>query len=199
MKKLTATILAAILVSAISSGCISDNKTTEPPTQTQTQTAGQTEVTETTTQPVTTDAVTSASPKESSDPAALKNGLSADGYWIFAVLSDVTVEDEINVDGVFHSKGDDAQPVYRKLALYAQDADRNVTAEYTLTVPKMNVTSPNFRIQNGTVKGDIYVDAEGFELFTSTVDGNVYFKTQAQLDSAKLSEGTITGETKVGF
>lgn len=143
--------------------------------------------------PADTDTATSASPKESSDPAALAKGLSADGYWIFAVLGDVTVSETLNVDGEFHDKDDPAAAVYRKLALYAQDENRNVTARYTLTVPQMVVTSPNFRIQEGTVKGDIQVNADGFELVGSTIEGNVTFETQAQMDSAKLTEGTVTG------
>ncbi len=149
------------------------------------------------------DVVTAPSIKESSDPAKIAKGLSADGTWIFAVLSDVKLADPLKVDGFYYSKDDPkakefpASSVYRKLALYAQDADHNVTANYTLTVPKINVTSPNFRIQNGKVVGDIYVNAVGFELSGTTVEGNVYFASQSQMDYAKLEKGKVTGKVAV--
>lgn len=176
MKRIIALVLVALSVSVLG-GC---NKKAENPNVS------------------TPDATTSASPKETSDPEAVVKGLSADGYWILSLLSDVTVDKEIAVDGTFHDKDDSAGKVFRKLALYAQDSDRNVTAEYTLTVPKMTVTSPNFRIQNGTVKGDVYVNAEGFELSGTTIDGNLVFASQELMDAALLEDGTVTGSVSVG-
>lgn len=146
----------------------------------------------------TADGVSSASEKESSDPAAVVNGLSKDGFWIFSILSDVTVDEPIFVEGDFYDKGEESGELYRKLALYEQDEDRNVTAEYTLTVPYMEVTSPNFRIQNGTVKGDVYVNAEGFDPNGCTIEGNLYFATQEQMDSATLDTVNVTGTTELG-
>lgn len=146
----------------------------------------------------TADGVSGATEKETSDPAAVVKGLSKDGFWILALLSDVTVTEPVYVDGQFHDKGDAANDIYRKLALYAQDEDRNVTAEYTLTVPRIEVTSPNFRIQNGTVKGDVYINADGFDLYNCKIEGNLYFATQAQKDSAVLDTGTVTGVTEIG-
>lgn len=146
----------------------------------------------------TADGVSGASEKESGDPAAVVKGLSKDGFWIFSILSDVSVDEPIYVDGEFHDKGDDANELYRKLALYAQNEEHKVTAEYTLTVPRMEVTSPNFRIQNGTVKGDVYINAEGFDLNNCKIEGNLYFVTQAQMDSATLDTGTVTGITEIG-
>lgn len=133
----------------------------------------------------------------SSKPEDVVNGLSEDGTWIFAVTDDVTVEENLTVAGTFHDGGEDSGDVYRKLALYAQDEDRNVTDEYKLTAPQMIVESPNFRIQNGTFVGDIEVKAEGFELAESTIEGDVTFETQELMDSAKLDEGTVTGEISV--
>jgi hypothetical protein len=172
MKKATVLFLLAVLAASLFAGCLKS----APPA----------------------DSVTTASPKESSDPAALVKGLSAEGYWIFAALSDITLTETLNVDGEFHDKGDPAAELYRKLALYAQDANYKVTQSYTLTVPQMNVTSPNFRIQEGTVKGNIHVNADGFELLRCKLDGNLTFETQAQMDSAKLAEGTVTGTISAG-
>ena len=144
-----------------------------------------------------TDAVTSASLKESSVPSDVVNGLSSSGYWIFAILSDVTLNDELIVSGEFYNKGDPTTRLYRKFSLYSQDENHNVTANYTLTVPQITVLSPAFRIQNGSVKGNIYVDAEGFELVNCVLDGNLTFQTQNQMDSADYGTATITGTVSV--
>ncbi len=200
MKKVISMVLFSALIAGALSSCIQDEpssnaSTTQAPAATTTQAPSTTSAN--TTSAGSTDAVTSASPKESSDPATVTKGLSKDGFWIFAILSDVTVPNEITVDGEFHDKGEAANKIYRKLALYAQDADHNVTAQYTLTVPKMTVNSPNFRIQNGTLKGDVYVNAEGFELAKSTIDGNLYFASQELMDKALLTDGKVTGKTEV--
>ncbi|MBM6615722.1 polymer-forming cytoskeletal protein [Desemzia sp. RIT804] len=139
--------------------------------------------------------ITSAS--ISDKPEDVLPGLSENGTWIYAITDDVTVEEDIMVAGTFHDGGEDSGDVYRKLALYAQDEDRNVTDEYTLTAPSMTVESPNFRIQNGTFAGDVIVKEEGFELADSTIEGNVTFDSQELMDSAKLDEGTVTGEISV--
>ena len=109
-----------------------------------------------------TDVVTTASIVDNAD--ALVKAASAEGNWIFAILNDVTMDKELVVAGEFHDKGDAANPIYRKFAPYTQDKDHNVTARYTLTVPKMTVQSENFKMQAGTVKGDVYVEANGFTL-----------------------------------
>lgn len=142
-----------------------------------------------------TEVVTTAS--ISNDPADVVAGLSADGTWIYAITDDVVVPEDIIVSGTFYDKNDESGDIYRKLALYSQDEDRNVTAEFTLEAPKMIVESPNFKIQNGTFVGDVVVKAEGFQLADSKVEGNVTFDSQELMDSAVLDAGTVTGETTV--
>lgn len=145
----------------------------------------------------TTDVVSTAS--VSDDPAVLETALSADGNWIVAATKDVTFTNDITVAGEFHDKGDDSSDIYRKLALYSQDADRNVTAEYTITVPTLTVESENFNIVHGTVKGDVVVKANGFVLDGSKVEGNVTFEKQEYQDSATLDKdgASVTGEVTV--
>lgn len=157
---------------------------------------------EKTTQPSLTeaDAVTSASIVD--EETALENALSENGTWIIAVLNDIDTDKELTIAGDFHSKNDSAQPLYRKLALYAQDDDHNVTDRYTLSAPKLTITSPNTRIQGGTFKGDVYVQADGFTVQDATIDGNVYFASQQFKDSFVLPEeegktGTVTGSIEV--
>lgn len=141
------------------------------------------------------DAVTAASITSDSDEVVASLG--SDGNWITAITDDVTIEEDVTVSGTFYSQDDEDGDVYRKLALYDQDDDRNVTDEYTLSVSTLTVESPNFRIQEGTLDGDVYVDEDGFELFNSTVTGNVTFSSQEYMDSALLDEGTVEGEVSV--
>lgn len=142
-----------------------------------------------------TETVTAAS--ISDQPQDVVEGLSEDGNWIFAVTDDVEVTEDVTVAGTFHDGGDESADVYRKLALYAQDDERNITDEYTLTVPTMIVESPNFSIHNGTLDGDIEVNAEGYTLTGATVEGNITFASQELMDSANLDDGTVNGEVTV--
>jgi hypothetical protein len=195
MKKVFALLLTTVLLMALFSGCSntgSPSTSSPPPVSEPVQVV-------TLPDPVQeeTDVTTSASPKESSNPEDIVKGLSDSGFWIFAILSDVTLNDELTISGVFYDKDDATGNIFRKLSLYAQDDQRKITATHTLTVPRIVVLSPNFRIQNGMVKGDIYVDADGFSLAGATLEGNLTFKTQAQMDSADLDEGTITGTVSV--
>ncbi|MGX7164815.1 bactofilin family protein [Enterococcus massiliensis] len=135
----------------------------------------------------------------SDQASVLEKALGADGNWIVAATADVTFDNDLTVTGEFHDKGDDTQAVYRKLALYSQDEDRNVTAEYTITVPKIVVESENLNIVHGTVKGDIEVKANGFVLDGAKVEGNVTFASKEFQDSAKLEENgaTVSGDVTV--
>lgn len=124
--------------------------------------------------------------------------LSKNGTWIVAVLNDIATSKELVIDGDFHDKNDKSKPLYRKLALYAQDANRKITARYTLTAPKLTVLSPNTKIMGGTFKGDVFVQANGFTVEDATVDGNVYFAKQEYKDSFVTSSGgKVTGTTDV--
>ncbi|MHB1315958.1 MAG: hypothetical protein ACYCX2_10810 [Christensenellales bacterium] len=148
----------------------------------------------------TPDMVTSAS--MANEENALQKALSKEGTWIVILLKDLSTGKELVIEGDFHDKNDNANPIYRKLALYAQDANRNITARYTLTAPKLTVKSPNTRIQGGTLKGDVYVEANGFTVYDATVDGNIYFAKQEYKDSFVLqteqgTAGTVTGSMEV--
>ena len=94
-------------------------------------------------------------------------------------------------------KNDPSKDIYRKFAPYTQDADHKITASFTLTVPKMTVQSENFKIQGGTVKGDVYVEANGFTVAdTATVDGNVYYASE-DVKATAVIEGKVTGAQEV--
>lgn len=135
------------------------------------------------------------------DAEAFEKAISNSGTWIIALLNDLTIDKELVLDGEFkNGKKDDAGKdiIQRKIALYTQDDNRNVTNRFTLTAPKLTINSPNARIQSGTFKGDIYVNAKNFELVDATVDGNVYF-TNAEAESSFTMDATskITGKKEL--
>lgn len=138
------------------------------------------------------DAVTSASIV--SDAAAFEQAISKDGKWIICTLNDLVIDKELVLDGDFVNTK--TPPVSaRKIALYTQDEDHNVTARFTLTAPKLTVKSPDARIQSGTFVGDLYVSAKNFTLKDAIVDGNVYFTTQEAKDTfTKDEKSSITGK-----
>ena len=144
----------------------------------------------------TPDVVTTASIVN--DEAAFKKAIGSSGTWIIAILNDLTANDELVLEGEFHDKNDQAKDLKRKIALYTQDADHNVTARYTLTAPKLTVKSPNALIQSGTFKGDVYVEAKNFQLVDATVDGNVYFTSEDAKSTFKADDKSkVTGKQEL--
>jgi len=136
------------------------------------------------------------------DAAGFEKAISKNGVWIICLLNDLTIDKELVLDGEFTNgrkddKGNDI--IQRKIALYEQDQNRNITARYTLTVPKLTINSPNASIQHGTFKGDLYVNAPNFQLVDTTVEGNIYFSSDEIKNSFTMDEDSkVTGEQKVG-
>ena len=100
---------------------------------------------------------------------------------------DMSFTDEIVIAGEF-TRNDE---LYRKLAFYSQDENRNITARYTVTAPSVTVRSPNTRLQGGTIAGDVYVEAPGFHLVDGTVEGDIYFASQEYADSFTADENFL--------
>jgi len=173
--------------------------TTTTDTETTSETADTTNTTDTSTNGQTTDAVTTASIVNTQD--AFLNAISNKGTWIIAILEDMTVDQDLVLDGEFkNGKKDDngKDVIQRKLALYSQDEQRNITARYTLTAPKFTINSPEASIQHGTFKGDVYVNAENFQLIDATVDGNVYFMSDKAKSSFKMDDTSkVTGKQEL--
>lgn len=147
----------------------------------------------------TPDTVSSASIVNTA--STFQKAISSDGTWIIAITKDLIIEDELLVEGEFkNGKKDDNgnELLQRKIALYSQDEDRNITARYTLTAPKMTVTSPNASIQHGTLKGDLYISVANFKLIDATVDGNVYFTTEEAESTFSMDDTSlITGNQEM--
>lgn len=176
MKFKTTVVALAIGATLLAGGC-SSKEATEP-------------------QKPETDVVTTASIVNEND--AFLNAISKDGTWIVATLNDLTFDKELVVEGEFRDKGDETKDIYRKVALYAQDEDHNVTERYTLTAPKLIIKSENMRIQGGTFVGDVYVEANGFNIKDAKIDGNVYFASEDFKSTFSTGDdGTVTGVTEV--
>lgn len=136
----------------------------------------------------------------------LSKGFSKDGAWIGAITKNLdALGKDLKVEGAFKNKsGEEA----RKLALYTQDSDKKITERFTLTLDSLEINSQNFYISNGTVKGEVIVNSEGFHGQTgkgvegqATIEGDLTFKNKALMDTYnKLPEDEkvkVTGEIKV--
>jgi hypothetical protein len=137
------------------------------------------------------DSVTSASIVNTAE--AFEKAIGKNGTWIICLLNDLTIDKDLVVDGDFKNTKDPPKS-QRKLAFYAQDESRKVTASYTLTAPKMTINSIDCAIWNGTFRGDLYVAGKNFQLIGATVDGNVYFMNAEAQSTFKMDENSkITG------
>ena len=145
------------------------------------------------------DVVTSAS--ISDKPEVIASALAADGTWIAAATGDITFDKDLVVEGEFHDKDDASAAIYRKLALHTQDDKFNILENFTLTAPKVVVNSENFVVFYGTIKGDIEVNANGFALIGTKVEGNITFTKEEYKESADLDKdgkgASVTGEVTV--
>lgn len=196
--KSKATILVLAIIIALS-GCTSKPAPAPTPTPTPTQAAPTPTTTPATTPTPTPDTVTTASIVNTE--AAFEKAISKDGTWIIATLKDLTFTKDLVLEGEFkNGKKDTAGKdiIQRKIALYAQDANRNVTARYTLTAPKLTIKSPMASLQHGTFKGDLYVTTNDFQLVDNTVDGNIYFTSDAAKSGFKMDDKSkVTGKQEV--
>lgn len=145
------------------------------------------------------DAVSQPTEMTATNAQNLQEALGPAGSWIVIFNGDVTVDQDVMIYGATYEE-EGAEAPRRKLALYAQDADRNVTARYTLSLPRLIVHHMNTRIQSGTIAGDVYVEEEGFELTGGgTIDGNLYFASEELRESANVTDdSTVTGEIAIG-
>ena len=189
-------VLALVLLVSMFVGC---TQPTPTPTPTPTPPPATTPPPQTTPPETTPDVTTTASIVN--DAAAFEKAISSTGTWIIAIVKDLTIDKDIALAGEFkNGKKDDAGKdiIQRKVALYAQDENRKITARYTLTAPKFTITSPEASIQHGTFKGDVYVSVKNFQLIDATVDGNVYFTTDEAKTTFKMdATSKVTGKQEL--
>lgn len=195
--KIRITLLSLALISVLATGC---TRQPEAPAPAPAQPAPAEPAPKQTTPPETTpDVVTTASIVNTE--AAFEKAISNTGTWIICTIKDLAFTKDLVLDGEFkNGKKDEAGKdiIQRKIALYTQDENRNVTARFKLTAPKLTINSPNARIQSGTFKGDLYVSAKNFQLVDATVDGNVYFTTDDAKATFKMDDKSkITGKQEM--
>ena len=183
-----ALLLTLALSTAVFVGCAKQEPATEPATE------------PAKTEEPAADNVAAAS-VDIKDEAVFEASIGEQGRWIIATVEDLTFDKELVLEGEFTNgkKNDDGtDQIQRKIALYTQDEDRNVTARFTLTAPKLTIKSPEAKIQSGTFVGDLYVESENFQLVDTKVEGNVYFTTQEAKDTFKMDEkSSITGKQEL--
>lgn len=194
--RLKPAVLSLIFISTLLAGCgnkAGDEKLTQQQKNTQQQQNSQQ-------QNAQPDVV--ATPSVVSDEDSLHRAASKNGSWIIIIKRDYVATKDIVLEGEFTKK--DTQdptkqvPAGRKIALYDQDQNRNKTASYSLTAPKLIVRSENSRIQGGTFIGDVYVESKGFSVVDAKVQGNVYFASEELKSTFKLeNNGMVTGVTEV--
>lgn len=183
-------LLALIIIMSLFTGCTQPQDTNPPET-----TPPQTSPPDTATPETAPDVMTTASIVDSN--SAFEEAISNNGTWIICTLKDLTFDKELVLDGEFkNGKKDDngKDIIQRKIALYTQDENRNVTGRFNLTAPKLTINSPNARIQSGTFIGDVYVSAENFQLVDAKIEGNIYFMTEDAKSSFTMDETSkVTG------
>lgn len=206
MKKIFSTkaiISLFLLFSILIAGC--GRVTPSPqPTKTPTPTTGATEspIGSPAGSPVaTSDQDVKTTPSMVNTNEAFEKAISSEGTWIICLLSDLTFDKDLVLEGEFtNGKKDSAgnDVIQRKIALYEQDENRKVTARYTLTAPKLTINSPEARIQSGTFKGDLYISSKNFQLVDTTVEGNVYFTNEEAKSTFKMDEASkVTGKQEL--
>ena len=145
------------------------------------------------------DAVTTASIVD--EEGAFKDAIGNTGTWIICTLKDLTFDDDLVLEGSFTNGKKDDQGndiVQRKIALYTQDEERNVTNRFTLTAPTLTINSPMASIQHGIFVGDLYVSQDNFKLVDTKVDGNVYFTTETAKSTFEMDDtSSVTGEQEL--
>lgn len=144
----------------------------------------------------TVDMITS--PSRVTDEAKLIKAVNES--WIVILENDVTTSKEIVLESGF-KKSDKDNPTKmvdtsRVVALYKTNESKEKIADYTLTVPKLVIKDENTKIEGGTIKGDVYVEAKEVNLEGTTIDGNVYFNNEEEkntfhIDGASKVTGTM--------
>jgi hypothetical protein len=145
------------------------------------------------------DAVTTASIVDNN--AAFEKAISKDGgNYVVAILKDLTFDKELVVEGDKKTgKKDDKgnETIQRKIALYAQDDKKVVTARFTLKAPKITFNSSFGSLEHGTFKGDVYVAGKNFKLVNQKIDGNIYFLNQEAMDTFKIADSATDNVASV--
>jgi len=134
------------------------------------------------------DAVTSASRANSVE--SFKNAV--ENSWIVIVEKDLEIPEDVTLKAGFKKTSSEESGKLvntpRVLAMYSSDESGNIKDSYTLTVPKLTILDDGAKLEGGTLKGDVYVDADNVVFEKITVDGNIYFKDENAKSSCVIDE-----------
>lgn len=191
-KRFVLIIISLVLIVSLLVGCTSktppEDDTTTPPATDNGDTTNPPDSGTDTGEPDTEnpDAVSSAS--LATDEASFKEKISGDGNWIILTDKDLTFEENLMVEGEFDK---------RVLAFAAYLPDNKID-KFSVTTPSLVINSSNTLLEYGIVKGDVYVQAEGFTTKDATIEGNLYFATEELKTAFEVDELTkISGEVGV--
>ena len=124
-----------------------------------------------------------------------EKAISSYGTRSIAITKNLTIDKDLVVDGEFKN---DKNIIERKIDLYSQDKAKNITARYTLTVPKLIINSPQTSIEHGVIKGDLYVSSKNFKLIDTKVEGNIYFTNAEAKSTFKMdNKSKVTGKQEL--
>lgn len=178
--KVILVLLSLMLVVTILTGC-----TKKPP------------VTETPEVPNSPGTDVVSGPTRAKDEATFEDRISKDGTWIIIVENDLTFTKDLTVDGTFKKEGEDTPSRVLALVVY-KEGTREIDKKYTLTVPNLVINSESTLIEYGIIKGDVYVQTEGFTTLDVEIDGNLYFATEDLKNAFALDEDSeVSGEIGV--
>jgi hypothetical protein len=184
-KKLMLAALSMLVAVSVLAGCSSKTADSKPAGNAATPTPTEASKPDTT-----------ASASVATDEASFEKLASKDGNFIILTKGDLTLTKDITVDGTFTKKDKDGKEVVtRSLAFATSNPDHSVNQRFTVTVPNLIINSPNTLLEDGIVKGDVYVQTEGFTTKDTTIDGNLHFATQALMDAFKKDDLTKVNGT----
>ena len=144
-----------------------------------------------------TDVVTG--PSQVNDEATFEEKISKDNSnFMIIVNKDLTFTKDLIVESGIKKEKDGKESPNRSIAPAAEDDSFKITDRFTITVPNLVFAGENGKFENGTLKGNIYVEDKGFILQDGTVDGNIYFATEELKDAFKADDTSkITGTIEV--
>ncbi|MDV4149624.1 hypothetical protein R0131_02135 [Clostridium sp. AL.422] len=120
--------------------------------------------------------------------------------WIVILENDVATSKDIVLESGFQKTDKDNKKVdtSRVVALYKSNDSNEKIADYTLTVPKLTIKDENAKVEGGTIKGDVYIEAKNVKLEGTTIDGNVYFNNEEEQSTFHMDEASkVTGVMEI--
>lgn len=133
-------------------------------------------------------------PTRANDEAEFEQKVSKANTEFMVIASrDMTFTKDITVESGIKSNA-----ANRALAFGTYKEDKTVDKRFTLAVPRLIIAGDNVKFEYGIIKGDVYVTGAGFNIKDATIDGNLYFASEALKSAFTIDEKSkVTGNTEV--